>query len=209
MSDRIPRRPLSPARMEAFSDGVFSIAATLLVLDIALRPPGSPMEQVVRAWPAYLAYVISFLTISAAWIAHTAMTDRLALSDTLLVRINLMLLLVVAFLPFPTTLIAEGLSDTSGERVFATVYGLTLLTIHLLAYALDSYARHERLYTDGQTDDQLQSDRRTLVPTVIGYLVAILIGLVVPAVAVALYFALAVLLVVPFREIRHLVFRRA
>ena len=63
--------------MEAFSDGVFSIAATLLVLDIALRPPGTPLEQVLHAWPAYLGYVISFLTIGAAWIGHDAITDRL------------------------------------------------------------------------------------------------------------------------------------
>jgi uncharacterized membrane protein len=48
--------------MEAFSDGVFAIAATLLVLDVAVHPPGSPLEQVLHAWPAYVAYVVSFLT---------------------------------------------------------------------------------------------------------------------------------------------------
>jgi hypothetical protein len=74
--------------MEAFSDGVFSIAATLLVLDIALRPPGTPLEQVLHAWPAYLGHVISFLTIGAAWIGHDAITDRLTRADSLLLRIN-------------------------------------------------------------------------------------------------------------------------
>ena len=59
---RMPRS-LSSSRMEAFSDGVFSIAATLLVLDLALHPPGTPLEQLGHEWPAYLAYVISFLTI--------------------------------------------------------------------------------------------------------------------------------------------------
>src|SRR5262249_1984542 len=60
-------RSVGSSRMEAYSDGVFSIASTLLVLDIALRPPGSPLEQLGHEWPGYLGYVVSFLTISAAW----------------------------------------------------------------------------------------------------------------------------------------------
>ena len=83
--------------MEAFSDGVLAIAITLLVLDIAVHPPGTPLEQVLHAWPAYVAYVVSFLTIGAAWLAHTALTDRLAQSDSIFLRLNLLFLLVVAF----------------------------------------------------------------------------------------------------------------
>ena len=75
------RRFIGTDRLAAFSDGVFSIAATLLVLDIAVHPPATPLQQVLRAWPAYLAYVVSFLTIGAAWLAHTALTDWLARSD--------------------------------------------------------------------------------------------------------------------------------
>ena len=92
----------APRDWRAFSDGVFSIAATLLVLDIALHPPGTPLEQALHAWPAYLGYLVSFLTIGAAWLGHSALTDRLGRADSLLLRINLLLLLVVAFLPFPT-----------------------------------------------------------------------------------------------------------
>jgi uncharacterized membrane protein len=62
--------------MEAFSDGVFSIAATLLVLEIAVHPPGTAFELLGHEWPAYLGYAISFLTIGAAWIAHNAITDH-------------------------------------------------------------------------------------------------------------------------------------
>ena len=193
--------------MEAFSDGVFSIAATLLVLDIALRPPGGPLEQLRNAWPAYLGYVVSFLTIGAAWLAHSAMTDRLTGADTLLLRINLVLLLVIAFLPFPTKLVADALHNINGERVFVTVYGLTLLTIRLLGFALDAYARHENLYEEGSGDDELRAERRDLWPTVAAYVTAIIIGLALPALAVALYFALAVFLVLPWRDLR-LVFRR-
>ena len=57
------RKFFGTARLEAFSDGVFAIAITLLILEVALRPPGSPLEQVLHAWPSYLAYVVSFLTM--------------------------------------------------------------------------------------------------------------------------------------------------
>jgi hypothetical protein len=65
------RRVLSKGRMEGFSDGVFGFAITLLVVDIALHPPGTPLQQALHAWPAYLAYVTSFLTIGGAWLLHT------------------------------------------------------------------------------------------------------------------------------------------
>lgn len=88
--------------MEGFSDGVFGFAITLLVLDIAVHPPGTPLQQVLHAWPAYLAYVVSFLTIGGAWLVHTGLTDQMARADSLFLRLNLLLLLVVVFLPFPT-----------------------------------------------------------------------------------------------------------
>ena len=127
------RRSLDKGRMEAFSDGVFGFAATLLVVDLALRPGRTALEQVLHAWPSFVAYVISFLTIGTAWIAHTGLTDRLARTDPLFLRLNLLLLLVVAFLPFPTRLMADALHDANGERVYVTMYGLTLLAIRLLA----------------------------------------------------------------------------
>ena len=203
-------RVLSKGRMEGFSDGVFGFAITLLVLGIALRPPGSPLQQVLHAWPSYLAYVISFLTIGGAWLAHTALTDRLARTDSLFLRLNLLVLLVVVFLPFPTGLVADALrhDDISGERVYVTLYGLTLLTISLLGSALDAYARHENLYPPTKEGEELHSTQRKSLPAVIGYVIAILIGLLLPVAAVALYFGLAVYLVVPFREAARVLRRR-
>ena len=107
------RKFFGTARLEAFSDGVFAIAITLLILEVALRPPGSPLEQVLHVWPSYLAYVVSFLTIGAAWLGHNEMTDGLERTDPILLRINLLLLLVVVFLPFPTRLVAESLHRPS------------------------------------------------------------------------------------------------
>ena len=201
------RRVLSKDRMEGFSDGVFGFAITLLVVDIALHPPGTPLQQTLNAWPAYLAYVTSFLTIGGAWLLHTALTDQLTQIDQLFLRLNLLLLLVVVLLPFPTRLIAEALHNTSGERVYVTMYGLTLLAIRLLGSALDAYARYEHLYSPAGEGQELQSTQRKFLPAVIGYVIAILIGLLLPVAAAALYAALAVYLVVPFREAARVLIR--
>jgi len=95
------RRVLSKDRMEAFSDGVFAFAATLLALDLVVYPPGTPLQRLLHAWPSYLVYVISFLTIGAAWLLHTALTDRLTRTDPLFLRLNLLVLLVVVFPAVP------------------------------------------------------------------------------------------------------------
>jgi len=201
-----PRRVTGKGRMEAFSDGVFAIAATLLVLDVAVHPPGSPLEQVLHAWPAYVAYVVSFLTIGAAWLAHTALTDRLAQSDSIFLRLNLLVLLAVAFLPFPTRLVADALQHTDAERVAVTIYGLTLLAIRLLGSALAEYARREHLFLPHGEGEEPPGEQRKLLPVLTGYVIAILIGFLLPVAAVALYFGIAVYLVVPFREVARLLF---
>ena len=205
-----PRGPrvLSKNRMEGFSDGVFGFAMTLLVADLALHPPGTPLQQVLHAWPAYLAYLTSFLTIGGAWLAHNALTEQLARIDQLFLRLNLLVLLAVVFLPFPTRLVAEALANTSRERVYVTMYGLTLLAIRLLGSLLDAYARYEHLYSQAGEGEELQSTQRKFLPAVIGYVIAIIIGLLLPVVAAALYAGLAVYLVVPFREATRVLIRR-
>ena len=125
---------------------------------------------------------VSFLTIGAAWLGHTALTDRLARVDPILLRINLLLLLVVAFLPFPTQLVAEALHHENSERVFVTLYGLTLLAIRILSFALDAYTRREHLYSPSEAGEAQQEESRELLPVLGGYVVAILIGLAVPGV---------------------------
>jgi uncharacterized membrane protein len=205
--DEPPRlgRTLDKGRMEGFSDGVFGFAITLLVVDLAIHPPGSALHQLLQSWPSYVAYLISFLTIGGAWLGHTALTDRLTHVDSLFLRLNLFLLLGVAFLPFPTGLMADALRKTADERVFVTVYGLTLLAIRLIAFGLDGYARRQHLYSPQGTDQELRTDQRKFLPIIVGYVIAILIGLALPRLAVALYFALAVWLVVPFGQVVRVV----
>jgi uncharacterized membrane protein len=198
---------VSTTRLEAFSDGVFAIAITLLVLDLAIGQSGNALHRVLDGWPFYLAYVVSFLTIGAAWLAHHRITGRLTKADSILLRLNLLVLLVISFLPFPTRLVAEGLHETDGERVYVTLYGLTLLAARVLLFALDEYARREHLYADDETDED-EKVRANLFPVVLAYVAAILIGLAVTGVAVGLYCLLAIFLVVPFKELRRLLFNR-
>jgi uncharacterized membrane protein len=193
---------LGKGRMEAFSDGVLAIATTLLVLDLAVRPPGPPLHEFVTAWPTYLAYLISFLTIGAAWIAHHSFTDRLDPVDPVLLRLNLVFLLFVSFLPFPTRVVAEALERGTGwERMGAVVYGITLLVIRLLFSLMSAYAQREQLYRSGVDDPDFQEAHRKFRVAVVGYVLTILLSLVVPIVAIALYFAIAVFMVVPFRTV--------
>lgn len=100
---------LTKSRMEALSDGVLAFAMTLLVVDLALRPPGSPVHQFFAAWPSYLTYLISFLTIGSAWIAHNALTYGLDRVDRIFLRLNPLFLMLIAFLPFPTRLVGVAL----------------------------------------------------------------------------------------------------
>ncbi len=152
---------LSKNRMEAFSDGVLAIAITLLVLDLALRPPGSALEQFLRGWPSYFVYLVSFLTIGAAWIAHTSLTDDLDHVDRIFLRLNLLFLLSIAFLPFPTRLLGEALDKgTSWQRVAVTVFGLTMLATRLLFAAMAAYARHEGLRPSSSPDRDLQEAQK-------------------------------------------------
>jgi uncharacterized membrane protein len=204
-AERSRRRLLDKSRMEAFSDGVLAIAVTLLVLDLALRPPGDPLRQFLEGWPTYLAYVVSFLTIGAAWIDHNALTDQLDKVDTVFLRLNLLFLLLVAFLPFPTRLVAQGLEESiDPERVAVVVYGITLLAIQLSFWALAGYARREHLLAAGEEGADLREERWKFRWAVAGYAVTIAIGFAYPPVAVALYLAIAVFLVVPFRAVAEL-----
>jgi len=190
--------------MEAFSDGVLAIAITLLVLDLAVRPPGTPLEQFLHAWPSYLAYVVSFLTIGAAWIGHHALTDRLDRVDPVLLRLNLLFLLVVSFLPFPTGLMAESLHQhTDAQRVAAVVYGVTLLAIRLSFTVMDVYSRRAHLVSASVDDPDMDEVRKKFRFVIGAYLVTILLSLAAPIAAVVLYFAIAVVMIVPLRAVIH------
>src|SRR5208282_1912675 len=135
-------RGFRTGRLEAFSDGVFAIAITLLVLDIAVSGDAGRdlLRSVADLWPSYLAYVVSFATIGAAWLGHNAITEYLEHADATFVRLNLLLLFVISFLPFPTRLFADYINQDNAERVAVTFYGVSLLLASTLLMVLWRYA---------------------------------------------------------------------
>ena len=205
---RSRRRTLSTRRLEAFSDGVLAIAITLLVLDITVRPPGA-LADVLQEWPAYLAYVVSFLTIGAVWLAHTTLTEVLARADPILSRLNLLLLLAVSFLPFPTRMVAGSLSlaPTGPERVAVTLYGLVLLAVRILLAGLFAYASRQGLLIEALArpdSEEVAAVRRKFAPTIFAYAATVGVGLLIPIAAVAVYFGIAIFVVTPFRLVTRL-----
>jgi TMEM175 potassium channel family protein len=140
--DASPQR-WDKGRVEIFSDGVFAIAITLLVLDISVAPSDYDhlRQALAHEWPAYLAYVTSFLTVGSVWIAHHGLFSRLRFIDPTLLRLNLLLLMTAAFLPFPTSVLAQALhhGDTA-ERTAVVFYGAAALVIELLLRAAERYA---------------------------------------------------------------------
>ncbi|GAA2135920.1 hypothetical protein GCM10009760_15010 [Kitasatospora kazusensis] len=122
-------------RVEAFSDGVFAIATTLLILDIHV-PAGSGHEltaALAHQSPSYVAYVVSFLVIGVMWVNHHALFGLLAKVDRTLVFLNLLLLMVVAALPWPTALLAAHLQNTGDAKVAGVVYS-GVMVAHALLY---------------------------------------------------------------------------
>lgn len=199
--ERAQGRPLGlrTVRLEAFSDGVFAIAITLLAFDIAV-PAGSEddlLRAVADEWPSYLAYVISFSTIGVVWLGHTVITEYLERANAMVMRLNLLLLLVVAFIPFPTRLVAEFSDDRPPARVAVTIYGITLLVVSALVSLLWRYALRERLVRPDAADEEVQALTSRLTPSLAGYVVMIVCGLFLPVVAVVGYLAIAIYRIVP------------
>ena len=195
------RHGLRTGRLEAFSDGVFAIAITLLVLDIAV--PASAEAHLLRSvadlWPSYLGYVISVSTIGGLWLGHVAITEYLERTDVGFVRLNLLLLLVIAFLPFPTKLFADYIGRNSPERVAVTIYGLSLLLASMLLLALWRYALRNRLVRADTADERIQFLTKRLTAGVAGYPVVIIAGLFIPVIAVIGYLVIALYSIIPFR----------
>ena len=137
------------ARLETFSDGVFAVAITLLVLGLHVNaPPGGLASALGREWPHYATYVVSFLTIGIIWMNHHAQYERIARVDRTLMLVNLVLLMFVTLIPFPTGLLADHLSAPSDQHVAAAVYAGSLLAMGVAFFATYLWAMHADLFTE-------------------------------------------------------------
>jgi uncharacterized membrane protein len=120
---------MESARLEAFSDGVFAVAITLLALDLAVKGPGngSLAHQLRHEWPAFVAYVISFFVIGITWVNHHALFTSFARVDRALMFLNVLLLLFIATIPFATSTMATYVGTGGGDAHLATaVYAADL-----------------------------------------------------------------------------------
>jgi len=182
------------ARVEAFSDGVFAIAITLLVLEIKIEP--ADFQHLWRAlgeeWPSYLAYVTGFLTVGGVWLAHHELFTQLREVDAKLMRLNVLLLMVAAFLPFPTGLLAQAFDESrAAERAAVVVYGATAVLIEGLLGAMRHYAAAHEELVDGEAPPDPVGVRRVVAhPTLYG--VSIVAGvLLLPRLAAVAYLLIA------------------
>jgi uncharacterized membrane protein len=209
-ADRRRVLSLRTSRLEAFSDGIFAIASTLLVLDLAIPAASLPDvgQRLLDQWPIYLAYLVSFATIGQAWLGHSVITEYLDRADSILLRLNLVLLFFVSVLPYPTHMLAEYFSSENAERIAVTVYGLNLLAINGFISVLWHYAVAEHLVRRDNSEADVRTLTSKLDPSLVSYAVVIGIGLLVPKVAVVLYLAIALFVIIPFRAVIRLI-RRA
>lgn len=130
-------------RVEAFSDGVFAIAITLLVLEIRVPEETERLgPELLALWPSYLAYGISFLLIGLVWANHHVMFEKIARVDRVLLFLNTLLLANVAALPFTTAVLARAVSSGHGQPLAVAVYGAWLVVGGVFFNAVWLWARH-------------------------------------------------------------------
>jgi uncharacterized membrane protein len=161
---------MSTSRVEAFSDGVFAIAITLLVLEIHV-PTGHGDDlwhALGQEWPSYVGYVLSFVTIGIIWVNHHAIFHDLARVDRTLLFINLFLLMSVAFIPFTTALMADYLKENQGQDVATAIYSASLLLMAWGFTAINVYLyTHQQL---GQGPLSGAERRQRVVRNILGQL---------------------------------------
>jgi uncharacterized membrane protein len=140
---------MDSGRLETFSDGVFAVAITLLVLNLHVRGPGhgSLLHQFGEQWPSYAAACVSFFVIGVIWVHHHTLFQRVATVDRPLMALNLVLLLCVMVLPFPTATLATYLRHGGRDaHLAAAAYGLVVEGITLSFLAITSWLARRRLF---------------------------------------------------------------
>jgi uncharacterized membrane protein len=130
------------SRTEAFSDGVFAVAITLLVLNVDVPRFGAgPLQHALTSlWPSFATYVVSFMTIGIMWVNHHAVFKCIRVVDRPLQFINLFLLMVITFIPFPTSLLGRYIQASRDSGLAAGVYGLVMLLMAIGFATLWGYA---------------------------------------------------------------------
>ena len=190
---------MSPSRLETFADGVFAIAATLLILTVDGAVGGEGIDlgaELRHAWPAYVGYVVSFVTIGIMWLNHHTVMSLVERVDRRFLLANLGLLMCIAFVPFPTRLVAEHIRGAGAESA-ALAYGFTLTATAVFFNTVWLYAsRGGRLLRADCDPRAVAGITRTYMPGPWIYLGATLVAFASPTASALLYLAIAALYVV-------------
>jgi uncharacterized membrane protein len=192
------------ARLEAFSDGVFAIAITLLIIEIGVphvegdETLGHALRQL---WPSYFGYALSFITIGIMWANHHGMFKDIERVDHRMQVLNLLLLLCIAFIPFPTAVLVEYMRDDDNALAATLAYGGTLSVTAVAFNAMwwDA-SRGRRLIDEHVSDVRVRDRTRRYLPGVPLYALGIPLAFVNTWLSIALYSALALYFLLPIHE---------
>lgn len=195
------RPGLSSKRIEAFSDGVFTVAITLLVLGIAV-PVLTPLEvseggllpALLALWPKFLVYVVSYFIIGIFWSAHHIMFHYIQRSDRMLLWLNLVFLLMISFLPFPVALIGQYSRDMTA----IILYGSTLFLAGFFFALIWLYATREHRLVAKDLDPKIITlGMKVILLAPITYGIALLLAPINPLYSLALYILTPIFYLLP------------
>jgi uncharacterized membrane protein len=151
-------------RLEAFSDGVFAVAITLLVLEIEVPGGENLWHDLKEQWPSFAAFAVSFWVIGIIWVNHHGVIDHLKRADRGVLYLNLLVLMTVVFIPFSTELFAVHLKSGADEKVAAIVYSSSFLAMGVSFGLLWTYVTsHREALGVSLTDEEVRSTRRSFL----------------------------------------------
>jgi uncharacterized membrane protein len=183
-------------RLEAFADGIFAFAATLLILNLAVVETRPLAGELTRIWASYVAYAVSFVTIGIIWVNHHTVMHQVSHVDRTFLMINILFLMFIAFIPFPTRLLALYVTSDQAEPA-ALAYGITLTMTAVLFNILWRYAATRRRLLRQDADQKMVDGiSRSYLPGPPLYLTATAVALVNPLASAGLYLAIAIFYVV-------------
>ena len=184
-------------RLEAFSDGVFAVAITLLVLEIDVPGGENLWHELKEQWPSFASFFVSFWVIGIIWVNHHGVIDHLRRADRGVLYLNLLVLMTVVFIPFSTELFAVHLKSGADEKVAALVYSSSFLAMGVSFGLLWTYVTsHREALGVSLTDEEVRRTKRSFLIGNPIYALAFAMSFVSAAVVlaivalVALYYAI-------------------
>lgn len=192
---------MNTSRVEAFSDGVFAIAITLLILGVSVPETstqvlirGELLTKIIALWPKILSYIISFAVIGIFWVGHHIMFRFIKRMDRIGLLLNILVLMVIAFIPFSAALMGVY----GREQIAVVIYGITLFLAGITFELFWLYASHNYRLID-QTLDSNHIQKASLIILVapVIYLIAVILSVFNPLWSIVIYILVPLLYILP------------